>query len=107
MIRKRAGCFTPHLRGARKKRRKRYGAYDSRGRLAEKRMISERPPEVEAREVVGHREADTVAGAGSKDCAATLVERKTGPVLVGKLADRTAASLSRSSGRSGSRSPGG
>src|SRR5215213_9249968 len=43
------GTLYTHLRGARKRRRKRYGAYDSRGRLAGKRMISERPPEVEAR----------------------------------------------------------
>jgi IS30 family transposase len=89
------GLLYRHLRGARKRRRKRYGAYDSRGRLAGKRMISERPPEVEARESVGHWEADTVLGAGSKDCVATLVERKTGLVLIGKLADRTARALSR------------
>ena len=92
---KAGGLLHTHLRGARKRRRKRYGAYDSRGRLAGKRMISERPPEVEARERVGHWEADTVAGAGSKDCVATLVERKSGLVLIGKLADRTARSLSR------------
>jgi IS30 family transposase len=89
------GALYTHLRGARKRRRKRYGAYDSRGRLAGKRMISERPPAVEARREVGHWEADTVMGAGSKDCVVTLVERKTGLVLVGKLADRTAGSLSR------------
>jgi len=34
-------------------------------------------------------------GAGSKDCVVTLVERKTGLLLIGKLADRTADSLSR------------
>jgi IS30 family transposase len=89
------GTLYTHLRGARKRRRKRYGAYDSRGRLAGKRMISERPPEVEARRRVGHWEADTVAGAGSKDCVLTLVERKAGLVLIGKLADRTAEGLSR------------
>ena len=92
---KEGGTLHTHLRGARKRRRKRYGAYDSRGRLAGKRMISERPAEVETREAVGHWEADTVMGAGSKDCIVTLVERKTGLVLVGKLADRTAGSLSR------------
>jgi IS30 family transposase len=92
---KAGGALYTHLRGARKRRRKRYGAYDSRGRLAGKRMISERPAEVETRGRVGHWEADTVAGAGAKDCVLTLVERKTGLVLVGKLADRTAASLSR------------
>jgi IS30 family transposase len=92
---KEGGALHTHLRGARKKRRKRYGAYDSRGRLAGKRMISERPPEVEARDRVGHWEADTVVGAVSKDCVVTLVERKTGLVLVGKLSDRTAEGLSR------------
>ena len=52
------GALYTHLRGARKRRRKRYGAYDSRGRPAGKRMIPERPPEVESRGEVGHREAD-------------------------------------------------
>ena len=89
------GALHTHLRGARKRRRKRYGRYDSRGRLAGKGMISERPAEVEARGRVGHWEADTVAGAASKDCVVTLVERKTGLVLIGKLPDRTAESLSR------------
>jgi transposase, IS30 family len=89
------GALYTHLRGARKRRPKRYGAYDSRGRLAGKRLISERPPEVESREQAGHWEADTVAGSGSKDCVVTPVERKTGLVLVGKLADRTARALSR------------
>jgi len=89
------GLLYTHLRGARKRRRKRYGAYDSRGRLAGKRPLSERPAEVEARARVGHWEADTVAGTGSKDCVVTLVERKTGLVVIGKLADRTADSLSR------------
>jgi IS30 family transposase len=88
------GALYTHVRGARKRRRKRYGVYDSRGRLAGKRMISGRPPEVESRERVGHWEADTVMGAGCKDCVVTLVERKTGLVLVGKLKDRTARSLS-------------
>jgi IS30 family transposase len=92
---KEGGLLYTHLRGARKKRRKRYGAYDSRGRLAGKRMIAERPAEAETREVGGHWEADTVAGSGAKDCVLTLVERKTGLVLVGKLADRTAEGLSR------------
>jgi IS30 family transposase len=70
------GTLHTHLRGAHKRRRKRYGAYGSRGRLAGKRLISERPAEVESREEVGHWEADTVMGAGTKDCVVTLVERK-------------------------------
>jgi transposase, IS30 family len=89
------GVLYTHLRGARKRRRKRYGSYDSRGRLAGKRLIAERPAEVEAREQVGHWEIDTVMGTGSLDCIATLVERKTGLVLIGKLSDRTKESFNR------------
>jgi IS30 family transposase len=92
---RRGGLLYTHLRGARKRRRKRYGRYDSRGRLAGKRMISERPAEVEERSDVGHWEVDTVMGSGSKDCIVSLVERKTGLLLVGKLPDRTASSFSR------------
>lgn len=92
---KRGGALHTHLRGAGKRRRKRYGSYDSRGRLAGKRSISERPAEVESREVAGHWEADTVMGAGTKDCVVTLVERKTGLLLVGKLSGRTKESFNR------------
>ncbi len=66
-----------------------------RGRLAGKRHISERPHEVETRTTTGHWEIDTVAGAQTKDCVVTLVERRTGFTLIGKLPDRTMGSLSR------------
>ena len=89
------GLLHTHLRGARKRRRKRYRSYDSRGRLAGKRLISERPAEVETRGEFGHWEIDTVMGTGSKDCIVSLVERKTGLLLIGKLEDRTTASLNR------------
>jgi IS30 family transposase len=84
-----------HLRGARKLRRKRHNSYDSRGRLAGKRHISERPAAVEKRRRIGHWEVDTVVGQGSKDCVVTLVERKTGYAFVGKLADRRQLGMSR------------
>ena len=92
---KEGGLLSTHLRGARKRRRKRYGAYDSRGRLAGKRPIAERPPEVETRQRAGHWGIDTVMGTGSKDCIVSLVERKSGLLLIGKLKDRTTASLNR------------
>jgi len=82
------GPLHQHLRGARKQRRKRYRSYDSRGRLAGKRHISERPAAVEKRRQIGHWEIDTVMGK-STDCVVTLVERKTGFVLIGKLPART------------------
>ena len=82
-----------HLRCNGKKRRKRYGAYDSRGRLADKKHISMRPRFVEERKYLGHWEIDTVMGEGSKDCIVTLVERKSGFVQIGKLKNRTKQEL--------------
>jgi len=75
------------------KRRERYKAYDSQGQLAGKRHISDCPSSVETRISKGHREIDTVMEMGSTDCIVTLVERKTGFLYIGKLADRTTASL--------------
>ena len=72
---KKGGGLHLHLRGARKLRRKRYGRYDSRGRLAGKRLITERPAAVEARSRTGHWEIDTVMGESlgeSSDCVPTL-----------------------------------
>jgi IS30 family transposase len=83
------GTLYQHLRGARKQRRKGYGQYDSRGRLAGKAMIEERPIEAENRTEIGHWEVDTVHGKG-KGSIATIVDRKTGYVLIGKLENRTA-----------------
>jgi IS30 family transposase len=86
------GDLWRRLRQAGKKRRKRYGAYDSRGRLAGKRHISERPPEVEARRELGHWEIDTVMGnEHGRNSVITLVERATGYTVLGKLERHTAA----------------
>lgn len=90
------GQLYRHLRGARKQRRKRYGRYDSRGRLAGKRPITARPRAVEARRQLGHWEADTVLGHGQAGpCVLTLVERKTGYLVVGQLEQRTSAHVNR------------
>ena len=95
---KAGGTLHAHLRCARKQCRKRYGRRDSRGRLAGKRMIGERPVAVERRGRTGHWEIDTMMGESlgeSSDCILTLVERKTGYVMIGKLAARTAAEANR------------
>src|SRR5512142_576330 len=91
--RRHGGGLYLHLRGSGKQKRKRYRARDSRGRLAGKRMIGERPASVETRRQIGHWEIDTVMGKGEKDCIVTLVERKSGFTLIGKLADRTVGAL--------------
>jgi IS30 family transposase len=89
------GTLYTHLRGARKQRRKRYGRYDSRGRLAGKRPITARPAAVTARTQLGHWEVDTVLGAGDQHCVLSLVERKTGYVVLGKLSARSTGEVTR------------
>jgi PhzF family phenazine biosynthesis protein len=89
------GPLHRYLRGAAKNCRKRRNRYDSRGRLAGKRHISERPHAVNTRATLGHWEIDTVIGAHTKDCVATLVERKSGVTMIGKLTDRGKRGLTR------------
>lgn len=92
---RRGGGLYLHLRQSGKRRRKRYKSLDWRGKLGGKRMIGERPAEIEHRRQQGHWEIDTVMGTGEKDCIATVVERKTGYVVIGKLANRTVEALNR------------
>lgn len=87
--RRAGGRLYQYLRVAHRQRRKRYGAYDSRGRLAGKRHITDRPADCARRSHIGHWEMDTVLGAGSRACVLSVVERKCGFLLLGKLAART------------------
>jgi len=87
------GTLHQHLRGACKQRRKRYGAYDSRGRLAGKRPLTERSKKADERLEKGHWEIDTVHGRGSHDCILTLVDRKTRFTVIGKLKNKTKAQI--------------
>lgn len=90
------GQLYRHLRGACKQRRKRYGRYDSRGRLAGKRPITARPAVVEGRTELGHWEGDTVLGASQAGpCVLSLVERKTGYLVLGQLRQRTTVEVNR------------
>jgi IS30 family transposase len=78
------GSLWRHLRGARKQKRKRYGRYDSRGRLAGKKPIAQRPAVVASRARIGDWEIDTVHGRGLA-CVVTVVERKTGLLRMGPI----------------------
>lgn len=88
------GSLYLHLRGARKRYRKRYGQRDSRGRLPGKRPITSRPACVDARTRIGDWEGDTILGAdGTRPCVLSLVERKTRYVLLGQLGARTTGAV--------------
>ena len=86
---RKGGEWYKHLRIVPKRRRKRYNTYDSRGRLAGKRPITDRPDFINERLETGHWEGDTVIGRDRKHCILTLVERKTGFLIIRKLTSRT------------------
>ena len=88
------GSLHKHLRGSPKLRRKGYRSYDSRGRMPGKRSIHQRPAEANNRSRVGHWETDTVLGTG-RPCVLSMVERKTGFLVLGKLHARTTAEVNR------------
>jgi IS30 family transposase len=92
---KMGGTIYKHLRIVPKRRRKRYNSYDSRGRLAGKRMIQDRPIEIESRKSPGHWEGDTVIGRDRHHCIVTLVERKTGFLIIKKIKARTVEEVNR------------
>ncbi len=89
------GALYRHLRGRQRPRLKRGRYHDPRGRMPRKRLLRDRPAIVADRRRVGDWEIDTVLGHGSPDCVVTLVERKTGYRLLGKLPARTSAALNR------------
>ena len=70
------GDLHKHLR-CQKKRRKRYGKQDRRGRIPNRVSIDERPPVVDKKSRIGDWEGDTIIGKGHQGVVATLVERKT------------------------------
>ena len=72
-----------------KRRRKKHGRKSQRGQIPDRTSIHERPEEVEAREVFGHWEGDSVEGKGHKGGVHTQVERKTRLYLAVKIEDLT------------------
>jgi IS30 family transposase len=83
------GDLHKHLR-CQKKRRKRIGEYDRRGKIPNQVSIEERPEIVDRRERLGDWEADTIIGAGKQGAIVTLVERKSRFTLLKRVARRTA-----------------
>jgi IS30 family transposase len=90
---KRAGGeLYKHLR-CQKKRRKRYGTYNRRGKLLNCRSIEERPAIVAHRKRLGDWEVDTVFGKDHQQALVTLTERKSRFTLLGKVPQRTAQAV--------------
>ncbi len=87
------GNLYTHLRRHHKKRRKqrRYGS--GRGLIPDRVSISERPDVVDTRERFGDWEGDTVEGAKGSGAIVSHVERKSRYLVVAKLADKSASTM--------------
>lgn len=83
------GQLYQHLRHRKKRYRKRYGSQDRRGRIINRVGIEERPKVVDRRNRIGDWEGDTIVGKG-KSALVTLVERKSGHLLIRKVGSATA-----------------
>jgi IS30 family transposase len=87
------GRLYRHLR-CQKKRRKRYGSYDRRGKLPNRVSIEERPAIVDKRQRLGDWEVDTMVGKGHRQAIVSLTDRKSRLVLLQKVDRRTADQVS-------------
>jgi len=83
------GDLHKHLR-CQKKRRKRYGSNERRGKIPNRVSIEQRPALVDERNRLGDWEADTMIGRKSPYALVTLVERKSRFTLLKKIDRRTA-----------------
>lgn len=83
------GDLYKHLR-CQKKRRKRYGSPERRGKLPNRVSIEERPEVVNQRERLGDWEVDTVVGKNQQGALVSLVERKSRYTLLGLVQRRQA-----------------
>jgi len=83
------GDLYKHLR-CQKKRRKRYGSLERRGKLPQRVSIEERPEVVNQRERLGDWEVDTVVGKNQQGALVSLVERKSRYTLLGLVQRRQA-----------------
>lgn len=82
-----------YLRRAYNKRRKRQDSPETRGRIAGRVGIEERPALVENRSRLGDWESDSLQGSGSKASLASHVERRSRYIVLAKLQDGKAATF--------------
>jgi len=86
------GDLHRHLR-CQKKRRKRYGSYDRRGRIRNRVSIDQRPAIVDTRQRLGDWEVDTIIGKGHRHAIVSLTERKSRLALLRKVERKTAQAV--------------
>lgn len=73
------------------KTRRLKGTVETRGKIFISNRIQERPKQADSRQVIGHWEADTVAGKTGSACLVTITDRCSRYLLAGKVAKRYSA----------------
>lgn len=86
------GNLHVHLR-CKKKRRKRYGSYDRRGKLVNQVSIDERPAVVDKRTRIGDWELDTIIGKNHKQAIVSITERTVRLTYLCKVKTKDADSV--------------
>lgn len=84
------GKLWKNLRCQKQKRKRYAGGRDRRGKIPNRRPLSERAVHIEGRKQVGHWECDTVIGANHRGAIVTVVERKSGYAVIAKVSNKTA-----------------
>ncbi len=59
-------------------------------KIAPEQMIAQRPEAINSRKIAGHWEGDLIVGAMNQSCVGTLVERKTGFVVLARMQSKSA-----------------
>ena len=76
-----------------KKKRKRYGKHDFRGKIPNRVGIEQRPKIVATKKRLGDWEADTIIGKQHRGAVVSLVERKSQFALLGQVNKKTAEAV--------------
>jgi IS30 family transposase len=91
---RRGGKLYTFLR-CKKKRKKRYGSYNTRGKIVNQVSICERPEIVDTRERIGDWEVDTVLGKRGHGLLVTLNERKSRFTWMVKVPNKTSGEVTK------------
>jgi len=90
---KNKGELFKNLRRANRKRRKKYGSYNTKGQIPNRMFIDDRPKIVDKKSRLGDWEIDTVIGKNHKGVLLTIVDRKSKFTIIRKCSNKTAASI--------------
>ena len=91
--RREGGTLYTHLRHGLKKKRKKYGSQEYRGKIKNRISIDERPTIVDRQERIGDIEIDTVVGKNHQHALVTAVDRKTLYTWIGFVSTNDATSV--------------